>query len=201
MDLATAKTHCRVDISDTTSDSLINLYIGAATQAAEAYLKRTLAQTQYLLTRDLLPNNGLNGPTGSAGFNAFLNSSVYPYTLDGVFKILKPPLISVDQIAYLNTSGAWVTLDPSYYAIVTGTPGRIAPAYGKVWPFVLPQIGGVKITYTAGVASVPFAVQAAILLRVGSLYRNRESVTEGTLVELPFGERNLLDSASPGFYR
>jgi hypothetical protein len=201
VDLDTAKAHCRVDASDTTSDALITLYLQAATNAVSAYLKQTLLTTQYLLQRDLLPNNVFNRPTDSLAWNAFLNSSVYPYTLDAAFKLLKPPLVSVDEVQYLDTSGGWQTLDPSLYVYVPGFPGRIAPAYGKIWPFTLPQIGSVKITDTAGSSTVLPQVQAAILLWAGSLYLNREAVTDGVLSEMPFGVKNLLAAAAKGFYR
>jgi len=160
--LATLRAHCRVDAPDPAEDLLLALYFSAATASASAYLKQTLgAATSYRLTRDLLPTGALSGPTGSVAFNAFLNSSVYPYTLDSVFRILKPPLISVDAIRYLDTSGAPRTLDPGSYASVPGFPGRIAPAYGKVWPFTLPQIGGVTIDYTCGYGTTTTTVSVA----------------------------------------
>jgi hypothetical protein len=201
VDLAVVKQHCRVDVSDTTEDSLITLYLAAATCAAEARLKRTFLTTQYLLIRDLLPNSNLSGPTSSIAFNTFLNTSVYPYTLDGVFRILKPPLVSIDKISYLDTSGSLQTLDPGFYTYTPGFPGRVGPSYGKIWPFTLPQIGSVQITYTAGETSVAPNIQSAILLWVGNLYRNREPVSEGALIEIPFGLKSLFDSAFGGSYR
>lgn len=261
--LSVAKAHCRVDSGDTTEDALLGLYIGAATTAAEAYLKRTLVQTQYQLTRDVLPVQ-IGGPTGNIAFNVFLNSTVFPFTLARAFGVLKPPLISVDSIRYRDTSGTWLTLDPSLYVYVTGNPGRIAPAYGKVWPFTLPEIGSVEITYTAGsgtttavvsisggttttvttvtgpgqvtpavldgsgnviapalpyittidlaptlpsdvagttvITNVQPTIQAGILLWVGSLFRNREAVTEGSMAALPMGVKELFDTANRGYY-
>ena len=148
--LATLKAHCRVDASDTTEDALLLTYYQAAAAAAGSYMKQTLANTSYQLTRDLLPTRALSGPTGSAAFNTFLNSSVYPYTLDSVFRILNPPLISIDSIHYLDTSGTLQTLPSNFYTSVPGFPGRVAPAYGKIWPFTLPQVGSVQINYTCG---------------------------------------------------
>jgi hypothetical protein len=201
VDLATVKLQCRVDVTDTTEDALLNLYIAGVTMAVEAYLKRTLLTTQYCLTRDLLPNSNLGGPTSSVAFNVFLNTSAYPYTLDGVFRLLKPPLVSVDKVEYQDTSGTWQTLDPSFYAVVPGFPGRIAPAYGKIWPFTLPQIGSVRITYTAGQASVPANIQIGILLWVASLYKTREPISEGSMMEVPWGLRAFFDTAYAGSYR
>jgi uncharacterized phiE125 gp8 family phage protein len=206
--LAVAKQHCRVDTSYTGDDNLISLYITAATATAESYLKRTLVNTTYKLTRDYLPTAIFNVPTGNSAFNIFLNSSVYPYTLESVFKVMKPPLVSVSSITYKDTAGNVNTLDPSLYIVSEGTPGRIAPAYGVVYPFTLPQIGAVTITYTAGYGfledgttpNVPGNIQAAILLIVGHLYRNREAVTEGGMSVLPMGVKELLDTAAPGMY-
>ncbi len=201
VDLATVKLQCRVDSTDTTEDALLNLYIAGVTDAIEAYLKRTLLTTQYLLTRDLLPNGTQGGPTSSVAFNTFLNTSVYPYTLDGAMRLPKPPLVSVDLVQFRDTSGTLQTLDPSFYAVVPGFPGRIAPAYGKIWPFTLPQVGSVEITYTAGAATVPSNVQLAVLLWVAHLYRNREPVTPQAFSEMPFGLKALLDTAFAGSYR
>lgn len=263
--LDVVKTHCRVDSSDTAEDVLLGLYLDAVTVAAESYLKRTLVQRQYVLTRDLLPMSS-HRPTGNVAVNAFLNSSVYPYTIGNIFEIVKPPLMSIDLVEYQDTSGTWQTLDASLYVYVHGSPGRIAPAYGKVWPFVLPQIGSVRIKYTAGfgttttvvainsdtmmtsttitttgpgkvtpavysgntlvtpelpyvvvvvtratintdvagtvdVSNVPSNIKAGILLWVGSLFKNREAVTEGSLATFPYGVKELFDSASRGFYK
>lgn len=155
---AAFKAHCRVDASDTTEDLNLMLYLQAATASASSYLKQTLANTSYRLTRDLLPTRALDGPTGSAAFNTFLNSSVYPYTLDSVFRILKPPLISIDSIQYLDTSGTLQTLPTDFYVYVPGFPGKVAPAYGKIWPFTLPQIGAVVINYTCGYGTITTTV-------------------------------------------
>jgi hypothetical protein len=249
LDLATAKAHCRVDASDTTEDLNLTLYIQAARNSASSYVKQTLWPTSYMLTRDTLPSLGINGPTGSAGFNSFLNSTVYPYTLDAVFRVLNPPLISIDSITYTDTNGNPATLDPSFYRFVPGFPGRVAPAYGKIWPFTLPQIGSVQINYTCGygtttttvtlaggvttstavmtsfglpapitqtttaatvagdvagtttVVNVPFNIQAGILLWVGTLFRNRESVVTGITSVMPHGVKELFDTANKGYYR
>lgn len=155
---AAFKAHCRVDASDTTEDANLMLYLQAATASASSYLKQTLINASYQLTRDLLPTRGLNGPTGRPGFNAFLNTMVYPYTLDSVFRVLNPPLISIDSIRYLDTSGTLQTLDASLYTYVPGFPGKVAPAYGKIWPFTLPQIGAVVIDYTCGHGTITTTV-------------------------------------------
>jgi hypothetical protein len=248
-DLAILAAHCRVDASDTQASLLLPCYLQAARAAANSYLKQTFYTTSYTLVRDLLPSKAINGPTASAGFNAFLNSSVYPYTLDSIFRILNPPLISVDSITYLDTSGTEQTLDTSFYVYVPGFPGRIAPAYGKIWPFTLPQLGSVTIKYTCGygststvvtiadgtttttatttgpgftkplvvsttaatvasdvagttvVTNVPPAVTAGVLLWAGSLFMNREAVSEGVLSPIPYGVKELFDSANRGYYR
>jgi hypothetical protein len=156
--LATFKAHCRVDASDTTEDLNLTLYLQAATAAASSYMKHTFSNTSYQLTRDLLPTQALSGPTGSVGMNVFLNSTVYPYTLDSVFRILNPPLISVESIQYLDTSGTLQTLSADFYKFVAGFPGRVAPAYGKIWPFTLPQIGSVILSYTCGYGTITTTV-------------------------------------------
>jgi hypothetical protein len=249
-DILTLKAHCRVDASDATEDANLALYLQAARTAASGYLKQTLYQTSYTLVRDLLPTRGGFGfGTGAPAHAAFWNRTVSPYSLEGFFKVLNPPLISVESIQYLDTSGVSQVLDPGLYSVVPAFPGRIAPSYGKVWPLTLPQIGAVTLRYTCGygtttttvtiaggtttttsvtngpglatplttttaaptlptdvtrtttVTNVPFPIQAGILLWAGSLFRNREAVTEGVMSPLPMGVKELFQTANRGYYR
>jgi hypothetical protein len=68
-----------------------------------------------------------------------------------------------------------------------------------VWPIPLPQIGAVQINYTAGygttAASVPEGIRHWMLMRISTLYENREEVAilgRGKVDPLPFVD-GLLD--------
>jgi hypothetical protein len=107
-------------------------------------------------------------------------------------------------------------LDPAtYYVDTTSEPARIVPTPSLTWPstqLYLP--GSVQVTYIAGSygagtgfgdsgfgdsgfgdpSTVPFAVQAAILLMLGHLYEHRETVSDLSYKEIPLGAKALLDT-------
>lgn len=80
------------------------------------------------------------------------------------------PVISVDQLDYLDENGALQTLDPlNYYAELTPGRSRIVPAYATSWPLTRQQLGAVEVTFTAGPGlSVEAARQAVTLLVKGA---------------------------------
>ncbi len=160
-DLATLRAHCRVDSSDPDAALLLPVYLQAARGMAGSYLKQTFYETQYTLVRDVLPSRGGPFPTGAPAHAAFWNRVGFPASLDGWFRVFNPPLISVDSIEYLDTSGNRQTLPPSSYAVTPGFPGRIAPAFGKLWPLSLPQIGAVTLKYTCGYGTTTTTVTIA----------------------------------------
>ena len=77
-------------------------------------------------------------------------------------------------------------------------PARLTPVFGQSWPYTRPQIGAVSVTFDAGygsAADVPEGIKRWILIRVGSLYQNREEVaalSRGSITPLPFID-GLLD--------
>jgi hypothetical protein len=90
-------------------------------------------------------------------------------------------------------------LDSSDYVVdLVCEPARLTPAFGRVWPAALPQIGSVVVNFETGYAdaeSVPQGIKAWIKLRVGALYAHREEITattRGRLDSLPFVD-GLLD--------
>jgi hypothetical protein len=160
-DLAMLKAHCRVDSSDPDAALLLPVYLQAARGRANSYLKQTFYETSYTLVRDTLPSRGSPFPTGAPAHAAFWNRVGFPGSLDGFFRIFNPPLISIDSVEYLDTNGHSQTLPPTAYAVTPGFPGRIAPAYGQLWPLSLPQIGAVTIKYTCGYGSTTTTVTIA----------------------------------------
>lgn len=195
-----AKKHLRVDIDD--DDDFISSLISAARVIAEALLRQTLIATTYDWYLDEFP----------ASANGYYNRLVRqmgpgPNWLPNGAAILylpKPPLVSVASVKYYDSTGTLETVDPSRYAVSTGIGSRIQPVVGNVWPVVRPQIDGVVIRYTAGLAdasAVPANVKAAMKLLLGNWYENRESTVIGTIVnELPDGVTALLSATDHGAY-
>lgn len=188
---AEAKNHLRVDSDLTSDDTLIDLLISAARRYAEAYCGRSFITQKWRLVLDSFPGPALIGmPIG------------VPYSLPGHAMLLeKGHVLSVDQIQYQDMSGTWQTMaSTDYVADLSGDLARITPVFGKIWPTpTLPQIGAVRIDYTAGYGpagtDVPEGIRQWILLRVGTMYENREEVAilgRGKVEPLPFVD-SLLD--------
>ncbi len=134
--LSEAKSDRRID--DSADDAKLRGLIAAARQAAESKTRRQLLHARWQLTIDGFPACPIRLP--------------------------HCPLVAVEKIDYLDMAGAWQTVTfphPDY--VVTGHQDspRIAPAFGKIWPIPMPQLGSVKVTYTAGYAS-PIKVGGAL---------------------------------------
>lgn len=155
-----AKAHCRVTFTD--DDALIERLIKAATHEIENRLQRTLCETTYIEQLDRFPGGGI--------------------------KLALPPLLSVQSIVYFSAAGTQLTLSANDYIVDTHSePGWVMLAPDKQWPETLDRINAVAITYKAGYLlggnaqqqrdAVPEDLRAWLLIRVSTLYENRESVS------------------------
>lgn len=157
--LAEAKSHLRVDVTD--DDTLITELIKAARQIVESNTGRSLITQTWRLTLDAFPRN---------------NEAI---------QLEKPPLVSVQSVTYVDTNGTTQTLATSDYIVDTShIQGEVALAYDKTWPETRPQRNAVLVNYTAGygaASAVPEVLKAAIKLRLGDLFANREASIIGTI--------------------
>ena len=185
--LAEAKLHLRVDFDD--DDSLIQVLISAARQAAETLTNRQLMAARWRMVLDSFPGPSLMGvPAGQT------------FTLPGHAVLLpKSPVASVVEIRYLDMAGVSQVMPSAHYTVDKACePARITPVFGQIWPVALPQIGAVSVTFDAGyggAADVPEGLKSWIKLRLGSLYAHREevaSMARGRIDPLPFVD-GLLD--------
>lgn len=188
--LADAKVHLRIDADMTQEDALITMLIGAARRYAEAYCGRSFISQGWRLVLDSFPGPSLMGiPYGES------------FTLPGHAVLLeRGPVISVDAVRYTAMDGSTQTMPSANWVADLSSPmPRLTPVFGQIWPVTLPQIGAVQIDYTAGFGasstSVPEGIRHWILLRVATLYANREEVAilgRGKVDPLPFVD-SLLD--------
>lgn len=172
--LAEAKAHLRVTHAD--EDGLIATYLMSARASAENYTRRALAVQTFDQSFDY------DWPD---------NACLYGRTR---LVLLRSPLVSVTSVTYIDTAGATQTLNPLQYQVdLTEIEGRIEPAYNVTWPSVRDQMAAVVVRYVAGYSQIPEPVRSAILLTLGHLYKNRESVMSGPVPnELPLGAEHLL---------
>ncbi len=168
-----AKSHLRVDT--TADDTLIGTLITAARQHVEAHLRRALITQTWELVTDAFP-------------------------VGDVLRLPLPPLVSVTSIKYTDEDGAESTFSSGLYVVDTdSTKGRVVLKNGEAWPSVtLAAANGVRVRYVAGygeASAVPRPIRQAILLLIGTMYENRESVlvAQGvTVAQLTFGVDALL---------
>ncbi|OAN53891.1 hypothetical protein A6A04_13445 [Paramagnetospirillum marisnigri] len=161
--LGEAKAHLRVDGSD--DDTLISSLIAAARRHVEDLTGRALiTQSWQLSWDDRFPDD---------------------------FRLPKGRLQAVDGITYVDGSGATITLDQAAYVVdAESEPGRVTPAWGASWPATRCQPVAVTVDWTCGygdaAGDVPAPIRAAMLLLIGTLYRDRETVNIGNVVnDLP----------------
>lgn len=165
IDLELVKAHLRVE--DDGDDALVQAYI----EAACAHI---------------------DGPQG------WLGRAVWTQTLElrqnvfsGPIRLPYGPVQSVTSIKYVDSAGVEQTLDDATYALLS--PGVLSLSYGFAWPTLRGDAQGVRIQYVAGEAETPPAIRAAVMLMVGDLYANRETVGEVTgAVQMSTTVANLL---------
>ena len=161
--LQDCKDHMRVTTADAGQDARISMALLAAVLELENLCQRTLCETQWVATLDSFPT---------------------------AIKLPMAPILAVSQIKYKDISGTLQTLAPSQYAVDTvSEPGFVVPAPNITWPDVQDgAINAVSVFYTAGYASAPAtqAIAAAsvpaplrqwLLIRVATLFENRESIS------------------------
>lgn len=190
------KAALNLDADLTADDALIDAWITGAREYAEDYCKRSFITQRWRLTLDSFtdPRAACRGP--------FL----------GALRLVRAPVVSVDTIRYLDMNGTWQTItkpgqpdvsttvasEQKLVVVTDGQFARVAPAFGYVWPITLPQIGAVQIDYTAGygdtAAQVPAGIRNWIIVRVCTLYQNREEVAvlpRGKVEPLAYVDRML----------
>jgi uncharacterized phiE125 gp8 family phage protein len=174
---AVAKSHLRVDLS--TDDTLIDALILAAREMAEEYTRRALINQTWTWNLDR-----------------------FPASSNDALLVPKAPLSSVSSIAYIDNEGDSQTWSSALYDVTTPAGprcerGRIAPAYGEIWPTTRAQMDAVTITFVAGYGTastdLPGPVIQAIQLIIGRLYEHREDVIVGQpAAMLPRGAESML---------
>ncbi|RZJ01819.1 MAG: phage gp6-like head-tail connector protein [Brevundimonas sp.] len=165
IDLDLVKAHLRVDHAD--DDVLIQAFIDAAC-------------------------GHIDGPAG------WLGRSIWAQTLElrqdglcGRVRLPYGPVTAITTVKTVDTNGVEQTMSSSDYLLTNG--GDLVLAHGASWPSVRGDTEGVRIRYAAGFAALPGAILSAVLLMVGDLYSNRETVGEVTgAIQMSTTVANLL---------
>ncbi len=112
-------------------DVIVTKWIKGITAYAEHYMQRAIINRPMRVTLDAFPVSESGGA--------------------GVIFLDFPPIVSVDEIRFLDEGMVWQILDPQDYEVdLTSEPGCVVPAPGKAWPITFDKIEAVECDYTAG---------------------------------------------------
>lgn len=193
--LAEALLHVRADNAQETA--LLTGLVATATSMAEAYCRRRFVTQRWRQTFDRFPSSAMPG----VGRGFFQRGSFGRVTTarrrDEIALLLAhPPLVSVESVTYVDLDGAVQTMAPADYLVRSAEePGEIVHAYGKSWPVTRDVPDAVTVEFTCGygdAAAVPAPIKSAVLLIVGTLYANRETVAPTDMREIPHSAEWLL---------
>jgi uncharacterized phiE125 gp8 family phage protein len=169
--LAEVKKHVHSE-DFTDDDAYLEALVATATahiDGASGWLGRAIGESEWQLLLNCFPCGGIRIPL--------------------------PPLLSVDEIEYVDVEGETQTVaDFRQFGIESANgQGYVLPAYDGEWPDTRDdEPEAVRVTFTAGYSEVPKPIKHAILLLVGDWYENRENASEIKLNEMPRGVDALL---------
>jgi hypothetical protein len=195
VDLGLAKLY--VKATTPADDPLITSIVWAAEEHVSDLLNQFITSRTLDETFDRFGNNP-RPPLGS-----MFTSGYAPYGFGGSnysasvrisgrepISLGRAPLASVTSVKYLDENEVLQTWDSANYVVDTGSrPGRIFPAYGKVWPNTLVRENAVTIRYVCGyatAAAVPEKIAQCILQYITMLYDLRGPMLATSALQLNF---------------
>ncbi|UOF83021.1 head tail connector protein [Caudoviricetes sp.] len=195
--LADMKAHLR--ITNSLDDAWLTAAIKAARMAAEDYTGRAFIQRTFRQTMD-----GVCGKDDGEWWDGVREAAITvlsPRTID----LLKPPLVSVQNVKAWDDSDTATTVSPTVYFVDTSDqnqPGRVVLRRGQTWPIVLRVANGLTIDFTAGfsanAAGLPADIVQAIKVLVAWIYVNRGDCADAASCSkagmIPSGAAIFLDS-------
>lgn len=169
--LSEVKAHLRVDHSD--EDTSIQIYVEAATAYVDGYsgiLGRALVTQTWRQDACSWPTDRLRLPLA--------------------------PVQSITSIQYYDANNVLQTLSAGNYSLLEDARSPYAAWLSTAsLPSVYDREDAIRVTFVAGygaASAVPAAIRAALLLMVGDLHENRESVVVGQTVNETPAVKSLL---------
>ena len=179
--LEQARQHLRVDVYPGSpgghpDDDLITRAIVAARERAEEITRRALVEQGLRMV--------------APGFYP----DAWPRTSLRGIDLLRPPLISVDQVSYYDDANTLHVVDPADYFVEETQPvHRLRWASDFAYPCTYVRSDAVRVDYTAGYAGtaspvadqadaasgIPASIINGMLLLVGDMYEHREATLVG----------------------
>lgn len=196
--LSLAKSHLRIDTTE--EDAWLPVMITAAREMCEEFCQRAFVSRTVVATFDRFP------PWDTTGWDFWLlpgypsPDSVYPNPLTRAIRLPIWPVISVETVKYYDSAGVQQTLvaGTDYLTHLTRMPALVYPTPGKFWKVTqFGRVGSVEVSFTAGLATVPKRLTAAMLLTLGYWWGHRgdgddPTGSDATMRGLPAGAQRIL---------
>lgn len=152
--LEEAKKHLKLEgVLDDEDDQIMSMIV-AAREMAEGKLNRTITQR-----------------IREQAFSGW-----------GDMPLRKPPFVQIESVSYYDQDGVENSIEPSDLSVSTRSePARVSLRYGFQPPALAHQSEAVIVRYLAGYepGNVPRMIVAWMLLVIGALYAQRESIVVG----------------------
>jgi uncharacterized phiE125 gp8 family phage protein len=159
-----AKSQCRIE--DTSSDTLIDGLIAAATEYVELYTGRAIVSQTWELVLD-----------------DFSDAMLIP----------RGPVTSITSVKYFDTADVEQTVTGTNYVLdAASDPQWVVKASDYTWPEVAEGVNNVIVRFVCGYSTVPAPIKQAILLLIGQWYDNRADATDRPLIAMPNAVEALL---------
>lgn len=173
---AGVRSQLRLEPGEVEDNALLQEMIDAAVDRVEAYLRRRLLTQTVRLTLD-----------GFGSVRGFRAREAVPLPIG--------PIQSVEAVSHVDDAGAWQTLAPTAYRLVTSCePHELWPAFGATWPVPKLEPAVVRIDLVVGygdaAADSPPRVQQAVRTLVAHQWLHREGAAGG----LPLAVQDSLAS-------
>lgn len=189
---AEAKAQLRLDASDTSEDSQLDLYITAAREQCETYTGLALITQTWKLTLDHWPTDREPWWDGVKQTSISELSSSHRAS-----NILLPryPLQSVDSV---TADGESVTVGDIFITDTQQLPGRLVLKLGQTFPVTIERANAIEIEYTAGygdnASDVPAPLRLALIQMVATLYEHRGDGCTAVDAMHQSGAKRMFDS-------
>jgi hypothetical protein len=160
--LAAAKNYLRVDVGFTQDDGLIGTLISSAREHIERVTGRCIARRTMRQVLDSMPYYTDTIQSQLAYPPNYYSLPRYSTTLwnySEMIKLFYPPVVSVQQIRFVDADGTADTLDQDTDFILDriSQPARIFPVPGQYWPPNYYTPNSCEIDFTAGYDPDPAA--------------------------------------------
>lgn len=168
--------------TETAEDGLLTLYINAAVDYLENWLRRAFVTRTLMLRLDSF---------------AIEDRAIPPVTRESEILLPFAPVSAIDSFVYDDVDGIETDFSSHIQSDLYAEPARIWPAAGESWPATeVDCVNTVRIGYDAGYASaavVPEQYKQLLRWMVALWWRNREPAAGIELREVPHTVRDFVE--------